>query len=284
VLLEEGLAVARGLGDPRGIGWSLHILGIIRETQGRHKQAAVLHEESLSVFRAMDHAWGIAAELFRLGGIAHARGDFAQALAQYAECLRMTRDMGDRYGIADPLQGLGAIRASSGTTEHLEQGARLIGVADALREAFGGPPLPVDRAEYDRRRASVSAKLGMRAFALACAVGREIALSAVSLDQVIAETLAWVGAMRVQPGRPAEVHSGATPMSLTPRERQVAALLARGCTNSQIAAELVTGERTAEWHVANILSKLGLTSRAQAAVWAITHVVADGAASSGSNK
>ena len=59
------------------------------------------------------------------------------------------------------------------------------------------------------------------------------------------------------------------PARLTPREREVAALVARGLTNRQIAAELVIGERTAEMHVGNLLGKLGLTSRAQLAVWAV---------------
>jgi DNA-binding NarL/FixJ family response regulator len=58
---------------------------------------------------------------------------------------------------------------------------------------------------------------------------------------------------------------------LTPREREVAALIARGMINRQIAETLVISDRTAENHVSNILSKLGLQTRAQVAVWAIQH-------------
>lgn len=58
---------------------------------------------------------------------------------------------------------------------------------------------------------------------------------------------------------------------LSAREREVAVLLARGFTNRQIAATLVIAEGTAERHVANILNKLSLSSRAQAAVWAVEH-------------
>ena len=58
---------------------------------------------------------------------------------------------------------------------------------------------------------------------------------------------------------------------LTPREREIAALVARGLTNRQIAAELFISERTAGTHVAHILGKLGFTSRAQVAVWAVEH-------------
>jgi DNA-binding CsgD family transcriptional regulator len=56
---------------------------------------------------------------------------------------------------------------------------------------------------------------------------------------------------------------------LTEREREVVALIVRGCTNRQIAEELVIAEGTAVRHVANILNKLGLKSRAQVAVWAM---------------
>ena len=49
---------------------------------------------------------------------------------------------------------------------------------------------------------------------------------------------------------------------LTPRERQVADLIARGYTNPQIASELTITRETAKTHVSNILSKLGVSSRA----------------------
>jgi DNA-binding NarL/FixJ family response regulator len=55
--------------------------------------------------------------------------------------------------------------------------------------------------------------------------------------------------------------------SLTRREREVLSLLAGGPSNRQIAAVLSISERTAEAHVANILGKLGLANRAQAAAW-----------------
>jgi DNA-binding NarL/FixJ family response regulator len=54
---------------------------------------------------------------------------------------------------------------------------------------------------------------------------------------------------------------------LTPREREVVVLVARGLTNRQVSIELSISERTAANHVAKILRKLGLRSRAQIANW-----------------
>jgi DNA-binding NarL/FixJ family response regulator len=56
--------------------------------------------------------------------------------------------------------------------------------------------------------------------------------------------------------------------ALTPREREVLALLATGCTNQEIAIRLEITERTARTHVSNLLGKLKLGSRTQAALLA----------------
>ena len=56
---------------------------------------------------------------------------------------------------------------------------------------------------------------------------------------------------------------------LTEREREVAVLIADGKSNREIAEQLFLSKRTVEKHAANILSKLGLTSRAQVVRWAI---------------
>jgi DNA-binding NarL/FixJ family response regulator len=56
---------------------------------------------------------------------------------------------------------------------------------------------------------------------------------------------------------------------LTDREREILRLVAAGKANKEIAAELFISERTARTHVSNILRKLGLASRTQAALWAV---------------
>jgi DNA-binding CsgD family transcriptional regulator len=59
------------------------------------------------------------------------------------------------------------------------------------------------------------------------------------------------------------------PEALTPREREVASLLAEGLTNSQVAERLYISPRTAAVHVSNILAKLGMSSRTEVATWAV---------------
>jgi DNA-binding NarL/FixJ family response regulator len=70
--------------------------------------------------------------------------------------------------------------------------------------------------------------------------------------------------------------------ALTRRELEVAALVARGLTNRQIAAELVITEGTAANHVKHILARLGVDSRVQVAAWAVEHGLYRSSATPGS--
>ena len=63
---------------------------------------------------------------------------------------------------------------------------------------------------------------------------------------------------------------------LTPREREVLVLLARGRANKAIAFELGVAEKTVKTHVGNILGKLGLSDRTQAALYAVREGIAEG--------
>src|SRR5256886_6915544 len=65
--------------------------------------------------------------------------------------------------------------------------------------------------------------------------------------------------------------------ALTPREREILVLVAPGGANRDIARALAISERTARTHVSNVLTKLGLTSRTQAALWAIREGLVPGA-------
>jgi DNA-binding NarL/FixJ family response regulator len=85
--------------------------------------------------------------------------------------------------------------------------------------------------------------------------------------------LAAIAGIIQRHGLAAQPASGKT-TGLTRREGEVIALIAQGCSNRVIAERLLITEKTAENHVGNILGKLGLTSRAQAAAYAVEHGLA----------
>jgi DNA-binding CsgD family transcriptional regulator/tetratricopeptide (TPR) repeat protein len=84
--------------------------------------------------------------------------------------------------------------------------------------------------------------------------------------------------LRIEGGeeRPEDAPESADqPFGLTPRERQVLALVARGATNREIGAELYMAEKTASVHVSRILAKLDVRTRTEAAAVAHRHGLAD---------
>jgi DNA-binding CsgD family transcriptional regulator len=95
---------------------------------------------------------------------------------------------------------------------------------------------------------------------------------ALDLAHKAADTATALG-MRVLRTRAEAVIDNLTaatgPVLLSRREREVAALVARGLTNREIARTLFLSERTAENHVQHILTKLGFGARAQIAAWAV---------------
>jgi DNA-binding NarL/FixJ family response regulator len=98
----------------------------------------------------------------------------------------------------------------------------------------------------------------------------------VYLDPAVAAIVARRIRDRPGPGRrataaPRRGSRGEGRAALTARELEVLAGLARGLPNRAIATELGVTERTARTHVSNILAKLGLTSRTQAALHAVEH-------------
>ena len=87
----------------------------------------------------------------------------------------------------------------------------------------------------------------------------------VHLDPAVARLLA----QRLRDRR-----ASPSPEPLTERERDVLRLVGRGLSNKDIAAELFITERTARTYVSNLLGKLGLASRTQAALYAVEHHLA----------
>jgi DNA-binding NarL/FixJ family response regulator len=129
--------------------------------------------------------------------------------------------------------------------------------------------------EEDRVVAAIEA--GASGFLLKDAEADELAsaIRAAAAGEVHLDTaIASIVARRMRDGgRPAggTDTAGDGIDTLTARERDVLARVARGLPNRQIAEDLGITERTARTHVSNILAKLGLASRTQAALLAVQH-------------
>ena len=100
--------------------------------------------------------------------------------------------------------------------------------------------------------------------------------SAYNGDSVISPQMMTKFVNRLaEPAEPAHTHQaqGTDPTVLTRRERQTLAWLARGVSNKEIARALNLAESTVKVHVQSILRKLNLSSRVQAAIYAIEHKI-----------
>ena len=297
-LLEQALEMFQRLGDRRGAAGALHHLGTVAQHRadldhatafyeaainafreeddvhglitalaglgatagymGQHDRALALLDESLSLARQTAYERAIAIASIWLGKVAHARGDDLRAARAWKEGLTLSRKSGDAWLMAECLEGLAA---SASVDEWAESAARLLGVAATLRTGLGSHVHPVDRAAYEQTIARAQVALGRDAFATAWAAGEAMALDEAVECALVARPRGRAGSSHAPEQR---THKS----QLTAREREVAALIARGLSNRQIGALLVIAERTATNHVEHILNKLGFHSRTQVAAWA----------------
>jgi DNA-binding CsgD family transcriptional regulator len=256
-LLEEALAVCREVGDLEYIADSLGILGIMYVNQEDYAAARPVLEEALRIMRTLEDRRGIARCLSVLGDIALEQREHRAARSRCEEALMMFRDLGDKWWIAWSLDGLAKVAAAQ--KQHT-RAVRLFGSAKALRDSAGVSGPEHQQALCERYLAAARDELDEAAFAAAWDEGRKMTLEQ-SIEYALFEE-------EEQPSSATPVEEEPPP-TLTYREREVAALVARGLTNRQIAQELAITERTVETHVGKVLRKLGLRSRTQIATWIV---------------
>jgi predicted ATPase/DNA-binding CsgD family transcriptional regulator/Tfp pilus assembly protein PilF len=247
-------------------------MGTLARARGDTGQAIRHFEEAAETFRELDSWPEIARCLAGVGWTALMSGDLALAQSRFAESLRLSRACGQRLGVA---RGLEAFAALAAARRQPGQAARLAGAACQLRESLGhsggiGPRIE-EALELARHR------LGASAAAALFAEGREMtaeeaagyALGSGQESPAAGQAASADPARLAVPGGPRQDAAASRgPSPLTPREHEIVLLLARGLSNRQIADELVISPATAARHVANILAKLGFSSRAQVASWA----------------
>jgi tetratricopeptide (TPR) repeat protein len=209
-LFEESLAIRRESGSKQEISGSLNNLGLIAWNQGDYETARSLFEQSLVLLRELDHTGGIALVLNNLGNVALNQKDYPAARAYCEESLAVAREIGDKRVIAIALYNLGGVALHGGdhaascslrqeslvirhelgdrvgvaeclegladAAGQTERAARLLGAAQALRDALGAPVAPAVESGHQDDVAAVRTALGKEAFAAAWAEGQSMAL------------------------------------------------------------------------------------------------------------
>jgi predicted ATPase/DNA-binding NarL/FixJ family response regulator len=244
-------------GSTRGVAWARHDLGLLARDHGDLGSAAELLRASLRDFRELDYPWATAWSAWGLGTTLSAQGRLDEAGPLLAEALRIYTDVNDPRGVAQCLEALAHVASERA---HYESAARLIGAAAALRERVGARQSDTEQARISGVERVMARALGTQDADALIHTGRTMPVQQAA-DLAIAVAL---GAAPADADRSHQV-------PLTPRERQVAALVASGRTNRQIGRVLGISEKTAEVHLHHVMSKLDARSRAEVAAWAVTH-------------
>ena len=212
--------------------------------------------ESVSLRRRLVDALGLAMATIWLGLVVSLRGDPTKAAVLQAEGLTISRARGVVWGLIGGFLGMSLVLHARADPE---KAAQLVGCAEALLDSTGIVIKAGDQAIVDNLRRALRVQLGDSAFESARRAGRAMARSeAIELALAVCppEASSPIAGWRKDSGQQ---------VRLTAREREIAVMLVRGDTNSQIAAALSLSRRTVDTHVGRILQKRGVSSRTQLA-------------------
>ncbi|GAA1006037.1 hypothetical protein Aple_040950 [Acrocarpospora pleiomorpha] len=240
------------------LGMVIGLTGLAQAARKRGDLAAArLHfTRAMELLRGFDARQSLISCLAGLGTVALESGDLAEARRRFDEALRLGRDAGLRMETARRLAGFALLSAREGDPRR----AVLLAAASSAQRPSSGSRL-------ENVLAPARDVLGEAMVAALWAEGHGL-----TLDQAV--RLALEEAVPVT--RPVVQPAALTPQStLTAREQEIAELIARGLSNRAIADELVISQATVARHVANILAKLGFTSRTQVATWVVEHARPD---------
>ena len=259
--LNESLALARQDGDMYRNAHSLNLLGDLARLEQNYTEAATVYESGIALLHELGAQRDLASLFSNLGYTRLRLGEVDRARSLINESLAIHRAQQNKPGMTECLIGFAAIAISDGQPA---AGVRLLAAAAAISGQPAASKWRATQMEFERYLGLARDRITEASFKDEHAIGRTM-----SLDQAIDYALQ----IRVHPE--AEQWAKVKAEDLTEREREVAMLIARGKSNREIAEELILSKRTVEKHAANILSKLGLTNRAQVVRWALEKGLAE---------
>ena len=240
-----------------GNGWGLaSTVGSqarVATEQGERDLALRLLERSLATFRELGDEWGIAVSLADLGRLKLDLGDTPHSMACFRESLALCQAVGNVLGMTEVLEGVAAVVVG----RQPQRAAELLGASDAMRRSTTAVRPRLEQILMERTLGRVKARLSAPIFAEAWARGQAMPTQA-AIDF----------ALGVDHAAGDAAGDGGGGALLSPREREVAQLIALGRSNREIAEALVLSSKTVESHVKHIFGKLGVQARTEVAVWA----------------
>ena len=256
----EALPLSRQAGDRIQEGALLGSLGYLELSAGDLHAARRHLAESLDIARSFNDRYGAVYQTFNLGLAEYLSGSPGAAEALFAESFDLARRTGMKVQMAYALLGL-ALAGRSGADPGWS--AQMHGAADQALADLGCTvePLEARLAGLDRQR--LRAAMGEGAFETDYAAGRALHPAQV-LELATDPAAGHDGAPAPQPAPDPLARFG-----LTAREREVLPLLAAGRSNPEIGRTLFISTKTVSVHVSNILAKLGVSGRGEAA--AVAH-------------
>jgi non-specific serine/threonine protein kinase len=268
--LDEVLTLSESAGDRILAAQAEHEIGLAAFGQGDLLGAGAHLENALAHQRELGDQWSVALTITKLGFVACARDDRRMAAKWFSESLPLWRIIGSRENIAEWLAGVASLAAISGSPD---QAAWLLGVASAQCAELGHAIARPERTSFERAKQTARADLGEVAFGAAHAAGHTVPL-AQALDEASRFlTEAPLDSLpEPEPERFTRIEHVTGP-ALTRREREVLGLLCQRRTDSEIAEQLFISPYTASKHVSNVLGKLGVANRREAAAFAARHAL-----------
>jgi len=259
-MLEEAVSVRRSMGDISGYATATCDLAQLLHDLGELNAAQQSAETARRSFEKIENAHGVARTSYLLASITAAEGridDQAEELCRAGT--RILNDLNERPTLTSGMEVTAVLLSLRGRTREGWRGvAALLAAARTARNTIGCPLSAYQRSVIEDVTERARIRLGLDMFRTAWDEGRRMSLSEAAAYALAPSTWEQAAIRRLD----TELE---TP--LTPREQQVAELVAYGLTNREIARRLGIAEWTAVNHLRKVMRKLNCSSRVQVANW-----------------